>query len=461
MYDQVAYRKSQTMKRRNFFRSALGAASLPAALRASSEKRTGGRLKIGFIGVGSRGTGLLRLVLSFEGVEIPALCDIDRRHLERGRDIVEKARGKRPDPYGKDAFDYRRFLAREDLDAVLIATPVELHAAMAIDSMEAGKAVACEVVAATTIEECWKLVRTHERTGVPYMTLENYVFRRPIMCIQNMVEKGVFGELTSAECGYIHALPFGLLFSEGKLTWRGLARLEPSGNHYPTHSLGPVCGWLGINKGDRLTRLVSMSCKPAARAAEARRLFPEGHPLRKVKWVTGDNNMTLIQTAQGRMITVRYDTDSPRPHNMTHYALQGTGASYHSTGERIYIVGRSPENTWEPLSKYFKEYDHPAWAWKTKAAEAEKRKNPGVDAVTSATLRAWGTGHGGGDFLEIWYWLKSLREKTPPPLGIYDAVTWACIEPLSVESVARGSVPLEIPDFTRGRWKSATRRGSL
>jgi hypothetical protein len=139
---------------------------------------------------------------------------------------------------------------------------------------------------------------------------------------------------------------------------------------------------------------------------------------------------------------------------MTHYALQGTAASYHSTNERLHVVGRSPAGRWEPLSKYREEYDHPYWAWKTRAEEIEKRRDPGVDGVTAATLRAWGTGHGGGDFLELWLWIKSLRDKTPPPLGVLDAVTWASVQPLSIASVAGGSAPVEIPDFTRGKWKA-------
>jgi Glycosyl hydrolase 109, C-terminal domain/Oxidoreductase family, NAD-binding Rossmann fold len=443
------------MKRRDFIKIGLAAGvALPVLqkLWAGENQKT---LRLAVIGTGSRGTGLLRTLLKLPGIEFPALCDIRPQNLERATNYVEKARGKRPEGYSKDEFDYRRMLERDDLDGVLIATPVHLHAQMGIDSMKAGKPTSCEVVAAETVEDCWRLIKTHEKTKVPYMSLENYVYTRANMMIRNMVEKGVFGEITNAECGYIHEIPFGMLYRNDELTWRGETRQKAHANGYPTHSMGPVCGWLGINRGDRLVRIVSMNSKSAARRAMVDKKYPEGHPVREMEWGKQDNNLSLIKTAKGIMISLRYDTDSRRPHNTSMYTLQGTDACYMNVyaGEsKINILGKTKRGGWDALSSYENEYDHPYWKWRADVIAAEKAGGA-VGAVSSATFKAWGKGHGGGDFLVLYEWITSLRENTPPPIDVYDAVTWASIQPLSLKSVRSGSAPVKIPDFTNGRWK--------
>jgi hypothetical protein len=116
-------------------------------------------IRLGFIGVGGRGTYLLSVALGFEGVEVPAICDLERSRLEQAIGLVEKAQGKRPEGYAGGPTDYRRMLARDDLDAALIATPMQLHAAMSVDALGARKHVLSEVAAAVTLDECWALPR--------------------------------------------------------------------------------------------------------------------------------------------------------------------------------------------------------------------------------------------------------------------------------------------------------------
>ena len=349
---------TRSWTRRGWLATAAGALSYRAAGQTPP-----GRVRIGFIGGGARGGGLLSSILLHPEVDVPVVCDIDETNLRRAQGIVEKARGYRPEGFSKGPQDYRRMCARDDFRAVLIATPQELHGQMSVDAMSAGKFTGCEVPACVTIEECRNLVRAQRKTGSGYMLLENYRYSQVVMQVAHMVLKGVFGDLTYAECAYIHEIR-GMRFNQdGTLTWRGDNVLRNAGDIYPTHSVGPVCGWMGINRGERLVSPVSMASR--------------------MEFLNGDTNNTLIKTEQGRLISVRYDTASPRPPGMGQYSLQGTRGTYQGTfGEhKVYIEGRSREHTWEPLEKYRQEYEHPYWA--ERGAEALK------------------TGHSGGDYFVL------------------------------------------------------------
>jgi predicted dehydrogenase len=133
-------------------RSFLSAAALAAGRPIRGQART---VRIGFIGVGARGTSLVRGALAHDAVDVRAICDINEVHLERARDLVEKAGRKRPEGYSRGVDDYKRLIARDDLDAVVNAGPWELHTPMSVATMKAGKYAATEVPAATTLEECW------------------------------------------------------------------------------------------------------------------------------------------------------------------------------------------------------------------------------------------------------------------------------------------------------------------
>lgn len=410
------------MNRRDLLKLAAGG-MLARPLAAQNAK-----VRVGFIGVGARGTGLLQGVLVHPEVEVPVICDIDTAALNRALTIVEKARGRRPEGFSRGRVDYRRMLEHADFSAVIIATPQELHAQMAIDSMEAGKFVGSEVPACITLEECRALVKTQRKTRTGYMMLENYCYTRHAMQVLNMARMGVFGELTYAEGAYIHDVQDLRFTKEGKLTWRGENARDHIGNLYPTHAIGPVCQWLGINRSDRLVSLAAMASKPAATRAYAVRRFGKDSEAAKISFQNGDSNNALIRTEQGRLIAVRYDTSSPRPHGMGQHALQGTNGAYECAfGQHsFYLEGRSPKSKWEPIEKYQAEFDHPYW--KTKGEEALK------------------SGHGGGDYFVLSDFLQAVKSGEIP-IDVCDAVTWTSIRPLSAASIKAGGAPVAIPDF--------------
>ncbi|HZZ42853.1 MAG TPA: Gfo/Idh/MocA family oxidoreductase [Tepidisphaeraceae bacterium] len=387
-------------------------------------------VRVGFIGVGDRGTSLLNVMLAFPGVEIPAVCDIDPKHLSHAQDIVEKHLKKRPDGVTGDPHAYRKLLAREDIDAVLIATPQELHSEMAIDAMNAGKAVGSEVPACVNIDECHALVSAQQKNKTMYMMLENYLYSQPVMMVQNMVNQGVFGDLTYGFGGYIHEIRSMRFNKDGSLTWRGENVLHTRGIVYPTHAIGPVCRWMGVNQNDKLVSLVCMDSKSAGNQVYAEKKFGKDSSQAKIQWENGDTNQCLVRTEQGRLIEVRYDTASPRPAGMGQYSLQGTKASYESAvGERkLYIEGKSKSEQWEDLEKYRPKYDHPYWA--KRGEEAQK------------------SGHGGGDYFVISDFLDAIRSGKSA-VDVYDAVTWTSIRPLSEEAIRSGKQPVAIPDFKK------------
>ena len=119
---------------------------------------------------------------------------------------------------------------------------------------------------AVTLAECWQLVDTSEKTRRHCVILENCCYGYDELLALNMVRAGVLGTLTHAEAAYIHDLRATLLGDRGEGLWRRKPHITSNRNLYPTHGLGPVAFYLGINHGDRFATLVSMSSRAAALA---------------------------------------------------------------------------------------------------------------------------------------------------------------------------------------------------
>ena len=389
---------------------------------------------VGVVGVGSRGTGFVHTLAGMPGVEVRAVCDIVEAHAARSQQIVEDKTGKRPEAYTKGERDFERLCARDDLDAVITATPWEWHTPVAVAAMRAGKYAATEVPAAITLDECRRLVRASEETGMPCMMLENVCYFRNVLTILRMVREGVLGDILHCAGGYQHDCRYLLVNKDGSLSWRGMQASEKNGNLYPTHPIGPIAWWMNINRGDRFAQLVSMSTPSMGIKNYAAKILGPDHEMAQKDYALGDVNTTLVKTANGRTITLYFDMCTPRPYDLI-FRVQGTKGLYMGTLDKIYIEEVSPEkDQYEPFAPYMEKYAHPLWDDLQKQAAAHG-------------------GHGGADYITLHEFIKAVRNRTQTPQDVYDAATWSAIFPLSIESVAKGA-PVEFPDFTNGKWKT-------
>jgi len=422
------------LARRDFLRMG-AAAGLAAGLGSLNSRAESARpLRLGFIGVGGRGTGMLLTSLEIEGLAVTAVCDLEATRVTRAAGLVEKSQGNSPVRFAAGPTDYRNLLKRADVDAVFIATPPQFHAPIAVDALRAGKHTLSEVPAAMTLEECWALVKAGEESGRLYMLAENCCYYPTNLAVLNMVHQGSFGQLTYGDCGYVHDCRTLLFNPDGSMTWRG-ELTRAIGNWYPTHAIGPVAQWLGINRGDRFVSLVAMESPAWGIASYAEKQLGPNSPGARTKF-GGDACLALLRTAEGRVIELRFDVTSPRPAPSTTFAsLQGTRASYKDSEaeQRIWIDGRSPGHAWEKFAKYQSEFEHDLWKqWGSQALKTQ---------------------HGGADFFVFHQFAEAIRAGGPSPIDVYDAATWSVIFPVTTQSVLGGGKPQEMPDFTRGKWQ--------
>jgi len=391
------------------------------------------RVRIGFVGVGGQGSNHVNQLLKVPGAEIRAVCDIVPEKVARIQDLVEGAGQPRPTGYDRGPRDFERLCQQADLDLVFTATPWEWHVPVCVAAMQAGKHAATEVPAAVTLDECWQLVETAEKCRKHCVMMENCCYDRAEMLVLNMVRKGVFGEVLHGECGYLHDLRAYRFTKDGAGPWLRPHSMKRNGNQYPTHGLGPVAQCMNINRGDRFDYLVSMSGPSRGLQLWQGEHLPPDDPRRSEKYVLGDVNTTLIKTVNGRTIYLVLNMNSPRPYSRI-FMVQGTRGLYMGYADRICIEGRSPGDDWEPLDKYFAEFEHPLWK---------------SDAVKQAS-----GGHGGMDYLEDYRLIQCLRAGEPTDMDVYDAAALSCICELTERSVASRSRAMDVPDFTRGRWET-------
>lgn len=399
------------------------------------------RIRAGVIGL-HRGLAHVQAMLGIEFAEVVAVCDIVDERAQLAAAECEKRRGRRPAVYSGNDHVWEQLVERDDLDVVYIATPWDWHVPMCLRTMERGKHAFVEVSAAVTVDDCWRLVNASERTQRHCVMLENCCYGENELFVLNLARAGVLGELIHAECAYIHDLREVLfqLGSEGD--WRRNYHWSLDGNLYPTHGLGPVAQYLGLGCGDQFKFLVSMSSLERSLTKHRDEKRPNGGRHAGEHYVCGDMNTSLIKTELGRIIMLQHDVVSPRPYNRIN-ALSGTGGTFFDYPARLalddpkrYGLAAQGSHGWleeKDLATMRRKYTHPLWA---QLAE-----------------RAKGSGHGGMDYVMNWRHLDCVRRGVTPDSVVYDAAAWSSILELSVHSVAAGSMPVAIPDFTRGLWK--------
>ena len=452
----------QKTNRREFIRlAATGVAALGIGVKGFSEKIYGNNLtppllegqksvmglrceplekvRIGVIGLGMRGMDAVGRLLYVDGVEIKAVCDTLPDRVAQAKKIVTDRGFPEPVGFSESENAWMKLCEREDIDLVYSCTPWHLHTPNAVLAMKNGKHAAIEVPAATTLEECWLLVDTAEQTQRHCMMLENCCYDFFELATLNMARNGIFGEIMHTECAYIHDLRWLKFDKETGYVgmWRLKYSIDHNGNLYPTHGLGPVAQILGINRGDRMEYLTSMSTNQVGMTAYAREKFGNDSPEALQPYTLGDMNTTLVRTAKGKTIMIQHDTTSPRPYNRIHMI---SGTKGFAQKWPIAQIALEPEAhtalDQNEFKKMMEKYEHPL-AKKV----GEKAREVG--------------GHGGMDFIMDWRLIDCLRKGEPLDQDVYDAASWSSIVELSEMSVRNKSNSIEVPDFTRGEWEHA------
>ena len=441
----------ENISRRNFMvRTAMGGAGLVIAndilsesLSAATPKSTNAtmigvpfeakeRVKLGIIGVGGRGTSLLRDLLAVDGVDVKAICDLVPEKVDHAQKMVTDAGQAKPASFTKGDWDFKN-LTQLDLDIVYIATPWNWHVPMAVDVMKNGKHAAVEVPAASTMQECWDLVNTSESTRKHCVILENCCYGASEMMVLQMVRDGFFGEITHGEAAYLHDLRGIVTANEGEGLWRRFPHMKLNGNLYPTHGLGPVAHYMDIHRGDRFDYMVSVSSGEASLTSYVKAKFPDGDPKRAEKYVCGDMNTSIIKTAKGRSILLQHDVVNPRPYSRLNM-VQGPKGIFADYPPRVFVDGQKDEE-WQKLDDFKDKYEHALW------------KNNGEMARKTG-------GHGGMDYIMNFRLMDCVKRGLVPDIDVYDAAAWSAPAPLSEASVAANGAPQKFPDFTRGHWQS-------
>jgi predicted dehydrogenase len=391
-------------------------------------------VRIGFIGLGQRGPGAVVRMSHIEGVEIKALCDLRPERIDVTKERIANTPHD-PVTYSGSEEVWKELCDREDIDLVYICTPWALHAPMAVYAMKQGKHVCTEVPAAVTLDECWELVETSERTRKHCMMLENCCYDFFELLTLNMARQGFFGDIVHCEGAYIHDLR-ELNFSKGGYQdmWR-LKANQRKGNLYPTHGLGPIAQIMDINRGDRMDYMVSVSSDDFMMHKIAEELAATDDfyaPFAGAKY-RGNMNTSTIRTVKGKTLMIQHDVTSPRPYSRIHLVSGTKGIARKYPGPPRISIGHE-------------------WMPEEELKALEQKYQPRIVARVGDLAKEVG-GHGGMDFIMDWRTIDCLRNGLALDQDVYDAALWSSIAPLSEWSVTNRSNSIDVPDFTRGSWE--------
>lgn len=396
------------------------------------------QVNVGFIGLGCRGKLLSSIVAEMEEANIVAVCDLYEDRQKQAAEMIGQNTGTKPKTCG----DYHELLKDDTIDAVIIAASWEAHVPVAIDCMQAGKITALEVGGAYTVEDCYALVEAQERTGTPFMFLENCCYGKFELLSTALVRKGMMGEIVHCHGAYGHDLRGEVLGGRVNRHYRLNNYITRNCENYPTHELGPIARLLGINRGNRMVSLVSVASKAAGLQEFSHDPRNPDPSLAGQKFAQGDIIHTLITCEDGSTISLKLDTTLPRFYSRE-FTVRGTKGCCLMDINAVLLDDEGLEEFFDPqlsVQKYlnnaeqFSEYLPKIWK------DMDKQKTH--------------CGHGGMDYLMLREFFRAVQEGRPMPIDIYDAAAWMVITPLSEQSIARQGAAVEIPDFTNGAWRT-------
>ena len=398
-------------------------------------------VRVGFIGLGMRGPGAVERFAQIDGTDIKGLCDVEANRVEDCQKLLERHGRPRATAYSGSTEAYKKMCERPDIDLIYIATDWVHHVPLAVYAMEHGKHVAIEVPAALDMDEIWQLINTSERTRLHCMMLENCVYDFFELAALNMAQQGLFGEVLHVEGSYLHNLDdFWTAYWDN---WRLDYNAKHRGDIYPTHGIGPDCQVLNIHRGDRMEYLVAMDTKPYNGPRVVKKLTGNDCP----DFQNGDQTSTLIRTVQGKTMLIQHDVLTPRPYSRMFQVVGSDGyASKYPVNQLLFrsstLSNESPD--YQNLNA------HSAMPDSLCQAMLRKYLPPFVQELQEKARRVGG--HGGMDFLMDYRLVYCLQNGLPLDMDVYDMAEWCCLGPLTRLSLENNSMPVAIPDFTRGAW---------
>lgn len=400
------------------------------------------RIRVGVIGVGGRGLDTCRRVQMFEGVSVTAVCDVRPAAAEGAKKMIVEMGQKDPVRMYAGSFESFKGLCDDpDVDVVYTTVPQGFHAEHILYALRAGKHVFSEVPGCETVDQAWEIVETAEKVRRHAMMLENSAYGEPEMLAFTMCHDGMMGTLVHADCGYLHNLIWRQLEDSYRNRWHHKNLGMRTGDRYPTHGLGPVCQWMDVNRGDRLEYLMSIQSLAAAYREYAAEIYPKDAWQNKLDVRRGDMVSTLIHTAMGRTISMQYSLVLPRPYSRK-MLIQGTRGMFAQFPRPWRMCfAKTPGDTAEPflppeeVEKVRQEHMNPLWRKMGEIARANG-------------------GHSGKDFLMDARWIYCLKNGLPLDQDVYDLASWSSVMSLTELSCLNRGKTLDIPDFTRGAWKT-------
>ena len=368
-------------------------------------------VRMGFIGLGVRGRKTVERYTDIAGAEIICLADLSTEAVAlANQKLAVSGRHLAKEFTGPDA--WREVCRQPNIDIIYICTDWSTHAEIAIEAMRCGKHVAIEVPLATTIEDCWRVVRTAEETQRHCFMTENCCYDWFHLATLALAESGELGTVTHCEGAYIH--DWRHLFGDGNFYEQSV---RCGGNPYPTHAIGPIAQILGFHRNDRMVRLTAMTANALG-----------------VDSLQGHTNTALITTERGVTIMLQFDGTTPRPYSRLQTVCGTEG-----------FVQKYPIATVQTAEGLLQGHD---------AEEFMQRQLANASAAegTMSAARAWRDGHTLGVDNEMNYAMDRrliycLQQGLPLDIDVYDAAEWSCLTELTRLSAEQGGAPVEIPDF--------------
>ena len=349
------------------------------------------RIRVGVAGL-RRGKGFVGVLAAHPGAQLVAVADRDAQ--VRDRIAAEFGLPRR-------CCDFDDLL-REELDAVVIATPAPLHAGQSIAALEAGLDVLCEVPAVWDLEEASALVGAVENSAGSYMFAENVNYLDRTVAWKQFIDAGHLGAIFYAEAEYVHDCGPLFTHADGTPTWR--ASMPPI--HYCTHSLGPLLAWTG----DRCVSASGLHTGSHVRPGLG----------------TIDMEVGIFQTAAGGVFKLLCGfsvVSEPARHWYCLYGTQGMLESGRSADspDRGYVATRH-EQTTGPAAN---------------VVPAVRRQVPS-DAVAG--------GHGHSEWFMVDDWIRALLAGARPPIDVYAGLDMTLPGICAHLSALQGGQPVAVPN---------------